>query len=459
MRRHASPRVLLLNPQTPYYEMRYMKRPSRIWQPISLGHIASMLERVDGGPELTLLDANALSLTPDRVAIRAGEVDPTVVVLNSAQHDRWQNPIPTIDHVRCLIDALTSVLPDATYVLLGPHGTELPAHTFDKIPALDVIVRGEPELTTVDLIRRLGAGESLDDLTGISIVRDGACVDNPDVSFIDDLDSLPLPAYHLLPMEKYRYRGEANEPGNEDERFAFMITSRGCPYRCSYCSLTMLGHRYRVRSIEKVLEEIDLLVRDYGVNKIIFHDQILTLKKPHVKELCDGLIARGYDVAWFCQGVVNEFPVELLGLMKQAGCAQINFGLESGVEEVSARMRKNSVADFIKIYDQGQQVGVDIVPNHMVGLPGETPELARQSNEFYKKFGFKYFFASPTIPYPGTELYEIGRKNGTIRAETWEAVLDATGLVDNSFDKENMEELVDELFEEERRRAEEGSVA
>jgi anaerobic magnesium-protoporphyrin IX monomethyl ester cyclase len=462
MRKQPTPGVLLLNPQTPYYEMRYMKRPSRIWQPISLGYIAAMLEqrasapelREERAPEITLLDANALGLPPAGVAQRAVEVGPSVVVLNSAQHDRWQNPIPTIDHVRDLIDALTSAVPDAIYVLLGPHGTALPADVFEKIPAIDFIVRGEPEVTTVELIERLVAGKPTDDLAGISFVRDGACIDNPDAPFVDDLDELPLPAYHLLPMDRYRYRGEATDPGQEDERFAIMITSRGCPYQCSYCSLTMLGHRYRARSIDKVLEEVDLLAGKYGVRKIIFHDQVLTLKQPRVKALCEGIIALGHDIEWYCQGVVNRFPTDLLGLMKQAGCRQINFGLESGVEEVSGRMRKNSVADFVEIYEEGQKVGVGIVPNHMVGLPGETPELARKSNEFYKQFGFKYYFAAPTIPYPGTQLYEIGRRDGTIKDETWEAVLDATGQVDNSFDRQSMGEQVDELFEEERRQEE-----
>ncbi len=445
----GNPKILLLNPQTPYYEMRLMKRPSRVWQPISLGSIASLLEAE--GRDFELLDANAMGMAPDAVAEHTQAYGPDIVVMNSAQHDRWQNPIPTVDHVLDMVTKLDGVAPDATFILLGPHGTAFSAHTFDRIPRLDYLVRGEPEMTTLELIRRLAAGESVDDLAGISVVVDGKCVDHADAGFLADLDELPMPAYHLLPMDRYRYRGEADDPGNEHDRFAMMVTSRGCPYRCAYCSLTMVGWKYRVRSVEKVLEEIDVLVGQYGVNSLIFHDQVLTLKKPRLIEMCEGLVERNYDLAWYCQGVVNKFPTDVLPLMHDAGCKQINFGLESGVEEVSGKMRKNSVQEFVQIYEAGEKAGVAIIPNHMVGLPGETAELARKSNEFYKKFGFKYFFASPTIPFPGTELYEIGRTDGTIKGETWDDVVEATGLVDNGFTKEEMQEIVDELFEEERR--------
>lgn len=443
------PSILLLNPKYPYYEIRLMKRPSRIWQPISLGYIASMLE--SDGNDLMLLDANALSLNSDQILEELRAYSPDIIILNSAQHDRWQNPIPTIGHLIELLSQFSEIGEKATLILLGPHGTAFPEHTFQKLLHIDFIVRGEPEITTLNLIRAITNKESFEKIKGICFVREGECIDNPDNDFLENLDDLPFPAYHLMPMEKYRFRGDERDSLNKKERFAIMITSRGCPYRCNYCNLTMVGKQYRVRSIRKVLEEIDCLVNNYGVNKIIFHDQVLTLRKERVKELCQGLIERKYALIWLCQGVTNKFPIELLGLMKESGCYQINFGLESGIEEISDKKRKNSVKDFVEIWEEGKKVGIDIVPNHMVGLPHETPELARKSNEFFKKFGFKYFFASATIPYPGTELYEIGRTEGTIKENTWESVVDAIGLVNNGFEKESIVEIMDELFVEEKK--------
>lgn len=426
-----------------------MKRPSRIWQPISLGYIASMLE--SDGSDLLFLDANALCLNKDQLLAQIKAYSPDIIALNSAQHDRWQNPIPTVDHLIEVLSHFSGIGEKAFLILLGPHGTHFPELSFQKLPYIDFIVRGEPEITTVDLIRSLVNNESFEEIRGISFVREGKCINKPSNEFIEDLDSLPFPAYHLMPMEKYRYKGDAEDPTSGKERFAIIITSRGCPYRCSYCDLTMLGNKYRVRSIEKVLAEIDCLVKTYGVNKIIFHDQILTLRKDRVKELCEGLIERKYDLTWLCQGVVNKFPIESLGLMKEAGCSQINFGLESGVEEVVGRVRKTSLEEFADIMEKGEKVGIDIVPNHMVGLPGETPELARKSNEFFRKFGFKYYFASTTIPYPGTELYEIGRREGVIKKDNWESVVDAMGLVNNGFDKESICEIMEELYGEENK--------
>lgn len=442
-----APKILLLNPLAPFYEIELMRRPSRVWQPISLGYIASMLEGDDLAVEL--LDANAENLEGDALAARVEAFGPDVIVANSAQHDRWQNPIPTTQHVAEALGALGERATNAVVILVGPHGTAFPDGTLQSMPCVDFVVRNEPETTTVELVRMLVAGEDPSVLQGLSFRRDGATVNNPPAEFLADLDALPFPAYHLMPMERYRYRGRDSDPGNERERFAIMVTSRGCPYRCSYCSLEMVGKKYRTRSIGSVLEEIDLLVQRYGVNKLIFHDQVFTLRKDRVRELCEGLAARRYDLRWLCQGVVNKFPVDLLPLMRDAGCYQVSFGLESGVEEVAERMRKNSIEEFLEIRAAGERVGIDIVPNHMVGLPGETPELARKSNEFFKRFGFKYFFASATVPYPGTQLYEIGRRNGTIADETWESVVEAIGCVDNAFDARSIREIMSELYSEE----------
>jgi anaerobic magnesium-protoporphyrin IX monomethyl ester cyclase len=230
------------------------------------------------------------------------------------------------------------------------------------------------------------------------------------------MDSLPYPAFHLLPWRKYK----PHPPHGMSLPFGAMLTSRGCPYRCAYCSKPVFGSRYRAQNPERVVEELAYLQKRFGVREIAFYDDTFTIDKKRVHAIADKIIAKKLKIAWTCETRVNLVDKELLTHMKQAGCYTVAYGIESASPEIIETIQKDTtISQVEKAVRTHKEIGLQVVGYFMIGSPGETPQTIQQTIDFAKKLKVDFAQFSITTPFPGTELYEIYKRRNP-RNIPWE---------------------------------------
>ena len=375
--------------------------------PMGLALIAAVLEKE--GHQVTVVDANVLRLQPEEVVYRVTDAD--VVGLTAMT--------PTVNTAASIAHYIKQTNPNSTVILGGAHAILLPEETLATIPEVDVIVRGEGEETIIDLLRALEHKQPLSKIQGISYRQDGKVISTDARSAIVDLDSLPFLAYHLLPMRGYR----PHPPHGRALPFAAIITSRGCPYRCSYCSKPVFGDNYRGQSSKRVVDEIAYHKRKFGIKEFAFYDDVFTLDKQRAYAIADEIIERGLKIDWTCETRVNLVDKELLRYLKQAGCYSIAYGIESGSQEIVNTLNKDiTLEQAEEAVSLSREVGLQTIGYFMIGSPGESPETIRQTIQFAKNLKLDFAQFSITIPLPGAKLYKLyidGRKGESIPWESF----------------------------------------
>ena len=374
--------------------------------PMGLALIAAVLERE--GYQVTVLEANALKLQPK-----------DIVPLVSADVIGLTAMTPTISTAIAIAHHLKEVYPDLPIVLGGAHATLLPEETLVTVPEIDILIRGEGEETIIELLQALEYKQPLSKILGISYRKDGKVVSNPTRSKNIDLDSLPFLAYHLLPWRRYK----PHPPHGRALPFAAVITSRGCPYKCSYCSKPVFGNKFRGQSPERVVEEIAYHKRKFGIKEFAFYDDVFTLDKRRAYAIADEIIKREMKIHWTCEARVNLVDKELLRHIKQAGCYSIAYGIESGSQEILDTLNKDiTLEQAEEAVCLSRKVGLQTIGYFMIGSPGESPETIRQTIQFAKKLKLDFAQFSVTTPFPGTKLYNLyldGRKDDNIPWESF----------------------------------------
>jgi radical SAM superfamily enzyme YgiQ (UPF0313 family) len=308
-------------------------------------------------------------------------------------------------------------------VLGGPHVTMHAQECIDDA-SVDYIVQGEGEVTIVELLGALNRGAQgnlqgeLEKVAGIGFKHDGRGVLNVKRQQIQDLDTIPFPAWDLVPIHKYR-------PAPMSYRTlpsVSVLCSRGCPFSCTFCdSIAIWTRKYRLRSVDNVLQEIWWLYENYGATDINFWDDLWGVNKKWALEFCRRLKAEGPPgVTWNCECRVDTVNPEMLRAMKDAGCWSIFYGLESMDQDCLDAINKNSSVQ--KIHDAirwTKEVGIEVYTNFIVGLPNETPEKARAMLKEIKKLGLAWVKFTVLTPYPGTPLYDDIKagKYGTMTEE------------------------------------------
>jgi anaerobic magnesium-protoporphyrin IX monomethyl ester cyclase len=218
------------------------------------------------------------------------------------------------------------------------------------------------------------------------------------------MDKLPYPAYHLLPWKKYH----PHPPHGMSLPFGAIVTSRGCPYRCAYCSKPVFGSKFRAQSPERVVEEMSYLHEKFGVKEIAFYDDSFTLDKERAHAIADKIMEKGLKIAWTCETRVNLVDRELLGHIKRAGCYSVAYGIESASPQIIEVLHKDITLEQVeKAVRDSREVGLQVVGYFMLGSPGETPATIRQTIDYAKKLKVDFVQFSVTTPFPGTELYDI----------------------------------------------------
>jgi anaerobic magnesium-protoporphyrin IX monomethyl ester cyclase len=341
------------------------------------------------------------------------------------------------DYTIRVASEIKAVRPGITTIVGGPHATSCPEDFLRDHGSVDYVVRGEGEITLAELTRILAEGGEPKDIPGISY-RDGDTIrSNPAAPFIQDLDGLPLPAYHMVPMERYfELAGDGypsrfmfEYPGSERE--VSIITSRGCPFHCVFCGNHIhMGRQWRYHGVPYILRHMELLVSRYGVRHFHLEDDNIGLKIGRFEELLDGLMAKGWDITWDTSNGIrlDGLTPEILRKMKASGCTYLEFGIDSGKQETLDRIIKKGVKlDYAEsIVGACKQLGIDCHTLYVVGFPGESRDGIEETFRFAKHMLWRYD-AIPHLcmarPLPGTELYEICEKNGYLT----EPVLPALG--------------------------------
>lgn len=307
--------------------------------------------------------------------------------------------------------------PEVKVCIGGAHPSALP-HSCLTQQVLDFVVIGEGEETFVELCHSLAAGsDNLCRIRGLAYKDNGQIVSNERRPFIENLDALPFPARELFPMEKYRTTFFPF--GLREHVFGNIITSRGCPYDCLFCSVhTTCGYRWRTRSPRSVVDEIELLVSKYGVKEIFIEDDNMTLSRKRTMEICRNIIDRGIDVKWRCRNGVHISTLNrsLLKQMADAGCYAMAFGIESGDanvlhniigKEVSLDMARNVIR-----WAKGE--GIKTEGFFILGHPGEDFRSFQRTIEFATSLPLDVADFFIATPYPGTRLYQLCLEKGYI---------------------------------------------
>ena len=391
-------KVALVNPP------QFTKYPQ---PPMGLALIAAILE--GKGYQVSIVDANALGLKPEDVVSHV--VDADVVGLTAMT--------PTVSSAIKVAREIKDARQEVPIVLGGAHASILPEETLTASPEIDIIIRGEGEEIIVELLSALEYKQPLSEIQGISYRGDGQVLSNPVRSRNVDLDSLPFLAYHLLPYQRYK----PHPPHGRAFPFAAIITSRGCPYKCSYCSKPIFGNNFRAQTSERVVDEIAYYKERFGIKEFAFYDDVFTLDKKRAHAIADEIIKKELKIHWTCETRVNLVDKELLRRIKQAGCYFIAYGIESGSPEILKALDKDitleQAAEAVRL---SREVGLQTIGYFMVGSPGESPETIRQTIQFAKKLKLDFAQFAVTTPFPGTELYDSyldGRKGDEIPWESF----------------------------------------
>ena len=375
--------------------------------PLGLLWIAAVLERA--GFSVAIYDEQVAAESFDKFL---AATRPRLALLSGTSHGRFR----AFDYA----SAIKQFDPGVTVAYGGPHASFAAAETLGRIPDIDLIGHGEGERACLELaewkVRGGGRPEDLRKIKGITFRQNGGLVATPGRERVADLDSLPLPARHLVPMGRYRLKMDLLDvPGT------IIMTSRGCPFCCAFCSESFFfGKRYYTRGAASVVDEVELLTAEYGARGLVIFDSTFSLKRKHVEDFCDELERRGVDIPWQCQVRVDTVDKPLLEKMRRAGCYTVCFGVESGDQEILNRISKGITLErALDVMKWADELGLYTKVSFSLGHPGETYEQAKKTNKFARKYARYMTFRgyNPGIRvYPGTGVEAYAREHGLMPA-------------------------------------------
>lgn len=419
------PSVLLINPPLSLQE-RYgkdMQKFGAISEPLGIAYIAGYLEKK--AITVRIIDAQAENLDHDEVVRKISPTPDTIIGISVLT--------PVFNSVKRLCHQIKQVCPETLIVLGGAHCTALPVRTMEEIDTADIVCVGEGELTMAEICshRYQNRSEDWSEIPGICYRDTGRIVQNQPRDFIKDLDQIPPPARHLLPMHKYHLTA-SRVSGND--YCPTIIVARGCPFKCTYCSRTF-GKSFRAHSVERIISEIQLLIDTYNISQINIEADTLTANKRFLTSLCQAMIDAGFPakLSWTCESRVDTVNENTLRMMKKAGCWQISYGVETGSQRLLDMISKGVTLKQVEdAFSTTKKIGISIRGFFMLGLPTETSEESRATIEFAKKLDPLYAQFTVTVPYPGTQMFSELDQNGEIRTYDWSKYNTWSGWKDES---------------------------
>lgn len=389
-------KVMLLFPKwtTGYGIAAHFAKKASIFTPLNLAYLAAIAEGeghevriIDGMAEdmsLPLMIEQTLAFGPDIIGITIATPFYHIAI-NLAQGLKANSEIPV--------------------VIGGPHITILKEEAFD--PCFDYAFIGEAEKSWPSFLKLYEAGKDISDVKGILFRHNGKVKFTGTPELIDDLDTIPFPARHLLKMDKYKLgtlKGTKN--------FTSIMFSRGCPFKCIFCSTKVFGSRVRKRSVRSLVDEIKAVISEFDIRHFFFADDNLTLDRRYTLEMCDLIDQEGLSITFDGSTRANLVDEELISRLAQSGLIRISFGLETVDPEIRRIIKKEVPLESYEVANKlVNKYGIECLNSVMIGLPGETRETIKKTLTYLRHAReIKQANCSIAVPYPGTELLEMAKK-------------------------------------------------
>jgi len=400
--------------------------------PIGIGYIASVLE--NDGYKVDFIDLTLHHLSDTKFKELIMRINPDVIGISLMSR--------ALPECKKLVSKIREVA-DRPIVLGGPQCTVMPTFTLEYTLA-DFGIVGEGEITFKELIQSLEAGEgNFNKINGLTFVnKNGKYVVNKPRKFIENLDQIPFPSWHLMKPVEYKIV-PALTPIKRTP-VAPIITTRGCPFKCSFCGGSIVWKRtFRMRSPHSVVDEIEMLMKDYGVKEIFLSDDNFTLVKEHVIGVCEEIIKRKLNISWACpNGVrIDCLDTEILQVMKEAGCHLLGFGIESGNQKILDKAHKQLDLQLVpKVVKEAKRLGLTTYGFFIIGLPGETIRTIMQTIDFAKSLQLDRAWFNILVPYPGTEVFNKYLKKKPLTKISWANIDASTGMIASSIEYKELKE-------------------
>jgi len=405
--------VLLINP--PIALEVYSEKLHDFWlitPPYSLLVLAASIIKI--GANVKVLDADADMLSDEEIVSISMKFKPKYIGFTVMT--------PSVYLVKRICSKIKKKLPDVKIILGGVHATALPFELMNELQDADYLIKGEANEILTKLIKSNDKIENLSNIEGLLYRNQKKdIIANKGQGFIDDINKLPMPAWDIIDLNKYRAYRLLMWNKQYVKPYAPIFTSWGCPGTCSFCSNRLMhGNKVRFRDPEKVLEEIDYLVQKCNVKSICIQDDSFTIKKNHTYEICHGLINRKYDISLMCQSRADTIDEDMINLFKKAGFTWISFGIESGsqkiLDQANKKLTKKILYNTVLLTHKS---GLNTHLNFIVGLPGENSNTIKETIDFAKQLKSVSYGFSFATPFPGTKLWDFAAKNSINLTTNW----------------------------------------
>ena len=362
-----------------------------------------------------MMDAQATGTSGVQLLEKVEESGPEAIISRIS--------LPSFESDLKTADMVKARFPNVPYVGWGSICKVEPGAVFSR-SSLDVVIRDELEFVILDLMKTLSNGKGLRGVEGISFRTPTGVVHSPSLSVDKNLDELPIPAYHLLDLDKYKAKESYFFPDGSRNRFVnffTLLSSRGCDFDCLYCPYPVGFGRWRAMAPKKVVDEMEFLVENYGIRVFWFHDQVFTMIPERVEEICSEIVNRKLDVTWACQTHMRKLAVSLVKKMKRAGCTRIQVGVETGDPRLLVSIGKKgcTIEEVERGMRELHKQGILVEANFIVGLPGENWNAIRNTAKIIRRTKPDVVSISMITPYPGTPLFVLAKKKNWIVTEDW----------------------------------------
>jgi len=372
---------------------------------VGLSYIAAAL--LSDGNDVKVLDIEAYKYSKEEVLLKCKEANPDIIGIGTL--------VTGYIYVKWLCNALKECLPNVPIVMGNSIVTTIPEIAINNLN-IDYIVLGEGEDTMKELVKTIENKGDISQVAGLCYKKDGKVVFTAHRELIQDLDTIPMPAWHLFPFkETYHKNGLYPELPTP---FMSVLTTRGCPFICTYCYHPFQNQKVRFHSSERIVAEIKYLIKEYGIKGVHFVDDLFVVNKKRIYEFCDLLDKEKIDIKWGVSCRSNLVDEELMARMQKSGCIRLGIGVESASPIILENIKKKvTVEDHIRAMEICKKIKLKVEASYMIGNVGETRETVFETVKFRKKYDptpGTFFF---TTPYPDTDLYKYALEKGLIKDE------------------------------------------
>jgi len=375
---------------------------SGVFPPLGLLYIAAYVEEVEGCT-VKVLDCQAENIDYEKLPAKIRELSPDIVGIQVMTF--------TLIDASMVAKAIRKESENAYIVFGGPHPTIFPKETV-QIKEVDAVVAGEGEFAFSALVKAIVSKKVPENIPGVLTKK------NPHSlipwKHIEDLDTLKMPARHLIDSSKY------NSPLAKKNPVTTMMSSRGCPAKCTFCDRPQMGKKFRMKSAENVVKEMRYCAEELNLGEILFYDDTFTINKTRVSDICDMIIDQGFKIAWDIRSRIDTITPELIKKLKKAGCYKIHYGVETGSPRIQKRLGKDLDMKRVKeIFSITKKEGFEVLGYFMFGCPGEEKEDIQKTMDLLLDLDMDYAHIAVFTPYPGTQVYKEALDSGFYKNDYW----------------------------------------